>query len=159
MWNVSATPEHGCVAQRSGVALSISGNPLSAESMHAAFLAPYVTVLFPVTPTFTPTPTPMTNADLGEHHGCPRTRPLGRIFSDIMARISTSVAELTPLSSFGGATSCTRGLVRVVLFGNGLYAICALARVVIPMRSTGPGRDLVPHRGFRPRARPACSST
>src|SRR5271166_3541201 len=80
-------------------------------------LAPYVTV-FPVTATFTATTTPTTNADLGEITVAQNTTATNISTSAPI----TSVAELTPLSSFGG------DIVRLAagpggVFGNGLYAI------------------------------------
>src|SRR5271166_5373013 len=80
-------------------------------------LAPYVTV-FPVTATFTATTTTTTNADLGEITVAQNTTATTISTSAPI----TSVAELTPLSSFGG------DIVRLAagpggVFGNGLYAI------------------------------------
>src|SRR5271166_5982516 len=80
-------------------------------------LAPYVTV-FPVTATFTATTTPTTNADLGEITVAQNTTATNISTSAPI----TAVAELTPLSSFGG------DIVRLAagpggVFGNGLYAI------------------------------------
>ncbi len=79
-------------------------------------LAPYVS-LFPVTATFTAATT-QTNADLGTV-----TVAQNSTATNISSSAPiTSVAELTPLSSFGG------DIVRIVagpggVFGNGLYAI------------------------------------
>src|SRR5208337_577813 len=80
-------------------------------------LAPYVS-LFPVTATFTATTAPTTNADLGTITVAPNTTATNISTSAPI----TSVAELTPLSSFGG------DIVRLAagpggVFGNGLYAI------------------------------------
>src|SRR5271157_6029309 len=80
-------------------------------------LAPYVS-LFPVTATFTAATAPTTNADLGEITVSQNTTATNISTSAPI----TSVAELTPLSSFGG------DIVRLVagpggVFGNGLYAI------------------------------------
>src|SRR5271157_1617902 len=80
-------------------------------------LAPYVTI-YPTTTTFTATTAPTTNADLGEITVAQNTTA-----SNISTSAPiTSVAELTPLSSFGG------DIVRLAagpggVFGNGLYAI------------------------------------
>ncbi|MGB2612924.1 MAG: hypothetical protein WBC80_28455, partial [Isosphaeraceae bacterium] len=80
-------------------------------------LAPYVT-LFPTVATFTATTTPTTNADLGTITVSQNTTATNISTSAPI----TSVAELTPLSSFGG------DIVRLAagpggVFGNGLYAI------------------------------------
>ena len=80
-------------------------------------LAPYVT-LFPTVATFTATTTPTTNADLGVITVAQNTTATNISSSAPI----TSVAELTPLSSFGG------DIVRLAagpggVFGNGLYAI------------------------------------
>jgi len=80
-------------------------------------LAPYVSI-FPNTVTFTATTTPTTNADLGTITVGPTTTATNISTSAPI----TSVAELTPLSSFGG------DIVRLAagpggVFGNGLYAI------------------------------------
>ncbi len=80
-------------------------------------LAPFVSI-FPSTVTFTATPTPTTNADLGTITVAENTSATSISTSAPI----TSVAELTPLSSFGG------DIVRLAagpggVFGNGLYAI------------------------------------
>src|SRR5271157_4881376 len=80
-------------------------------------LAPYVS-LFPTTVTFTAATAPTTNADLGEITVAQNTTATNISTSAPI----TSVAELTPLSSFGG------DIVRLAagpggVFGNGLYAI------------------------------------
>src|SRR5208337_1755029 len=78
---------------------------------------PYIS-LFPNTVTFTATTAPTTNADLGTITVAPNTTATNISTSAPI----TSVAELTPLSSFGG------DIVRLAagpggVFGNGLYAI------------------------------------
>ena len=81
-------------------------------------LAPFVPV-FPLQATFTAAATP-TNAFLGTVVGQLRTPPARRPIQT--AAPITSVAELTPLSSFGG------DIVRIKagpggVFGKGVYAI------------------------------------
>src|SRR5271157_2010562 len=103
-------------------------------------LAPYVS-LFPTTATFTAATAPTTNADLGEITVSQNTTATNISTSAPI----TSVAELTPLSSFGG------DIVRLAagpggVFGNGLYAIS---------RGAGDNTDAVNRPGVIYRIDPA----
>src|SRR5271157_2642939 len=103
-------------------------------------LAPYVTI-YPTTTTFTATTSPTTNADLGEITVAQNTTAPSISTSAPI----TSVAELTPLSSFGG------DIVRLAagpggVFGNGLYAIS---------RGAGDNTDAVNRPGVIYRIDPA----